>query len=66
MSTPVDRHLEDRLPPGARGLVRHVREAGRISTGELVELTGTSRPVIIRQLKALQDAGVIEWVGNSP
>jgi ATP-dependent DNA helicase RecG len=65
MSTPVDRHLEDRLPGGARSLVRHVREAGRLSTGELVELSGLSRPVVIRRLKGLQDAGILDWVGNS-
>ena len=65
MSTPIDRHLEDRLPGGARSLVRHVREAGRLSTGELVELSGLSRPVVIRQLKGLQDAGILDWVGNS-
>ncbi|GAA0603068.1 putative DNA binding domain-containing protein [Sporichthya brevicatena] len=65
-STPVDRELESRLPPGSRGVVRMIREAGRISTGELAEATGRSRPVVIRQLAALRDAGVIRWVGNSP
>ncbi len=66
LSTPVDRHLEDRLPPGARDLVRHIREAGRMSTGDLVDLTGSSRPVVIRRLRALRDTGIIDWVGNSP
>ncbi len=65
-SAAVDRHLEDRLPSGTRDLLRFIRQAGRISTGELTDGSGTSRPVVIRQLKALQNAGVIEWVGSSP
>lgn len=64
-SAPVDRELEARLPPGARELVRFVREAGRVSTGELVEATGRSRPVVLRQLRALEDVGVVSWVGHS-
>jgi ATP-dependent DNA helicase RecG len=64
-SSSVDRHLEDRLPSGSRDLIRYIRESGRISTGELTEVTGISRPVAIRQLKALQEAGVVDWVGNS-
>ena len=65
-STAVDRELDARLPPGSRDIVRMIREAGRISTGELVEATARSRPVVIRQLSALRDAGVIRWSGNSP
>lgn len=65
-STPVDRELEARLPKGARDLVRIVREAGRASTGEIVETTGRSRPVVIKQLRALQDVGVLAWHGQSP
>ena len=61
----VDHALESSLPPGARDLLRLVREAGRASTGELVEASGLSRPFVIRQLKALQDAEILKWVGNS-
>jgi ATP-dependent DNA helicase RecG len=64
-SAAVDRELESRLPPGSRDLVRYIRESGRVSTGEIVEAAGRSRPVVIRQLKALREAGVINWVGNS-
>jgi ATP-dependent DNA helicase RecG len=64
-SAPVDRELEERLPAGARDLVRIVREAGRASTGELVEATGRSRPVVLRQLRALEAAGVLTWTGHS-
>ena len=66
MSTPVDRALEAPLPQGARDLVRIVREAGRASTGDVVQASGRSRPVVLRQLRALEEAGVISWVGHSP
>lgn len=65
-STAVDRALEARLPEGSRDLARLIRETGRASTGDLVSATGRSRPVVIRQLKALADSNVIEWVGSSP
>ena len=64
-SLPVDRALEARLPPGSRELVRFVREAGRASTGDLVDASGLSRPVVIRQLRGLEDAGIVTWVGHS-
>ena len=41
-------------------------DRARASTGDLVSATGRSRPVIIRQLKALADSNVIEWMGSSP
>lgn len=64
-ATPVDRALEARLPPGSRDLVRIVRESNRASTGDLVQATGRSRPVVIRQLKALHQARILDWVGHS-
>lgn len=65
-STPIDVELESRLPRGARDLVRIVREAGRISTGDLVQASGYSRPVVVKQLNALREVGLVEWVGKSP
>lgn len=64
-STPVDRELEARLPPGARELARILREVGRASTGDLVSATGRSRPVVLNQLRSLEAAGVVEWIGHS-
>lgn len=64
-SVAVDAALEARLPPSARDLARTIRERERASTGELVEATGRSRPVVLRELKALRDAGIIMWVGQS-
>ncbi len=65
LASPVDRALEARLPGGSRDLVRSIREAGRVSTGDLVDLTGRSRPAVLRMLHALSEAELIEWVGNS-
>lgn len=65
-SAPLDRELEARLPRGARDVVRTIREAGRASTGDIVEATGRSRPVLLRQLRALEGAGLVEWHGRSP
>ena len=64
-SVVVDRALEERLPRAARGVLRLIREAGRLSTGEAVEAIGSSRPVVLRQLQALEREGLIEWVGKS-
>ncbi len=61
----IDRELESRLPQGSRDLLRFVREAGRLSTGDLASATGISRPVVIRRLRALEESGLVEWVGNS-
>ena len=65
-SSLVDRELEDRLPLGAREVIRLVRQATRMSTGEIIDATGRSRPVVIRQLQALKEAGILEWIGQSP
>ncbi|HUY24836.1 MAG TPA: ATP-binding protein [Candidatus Saccharimonadales bacterium] len=64
-ATPVDVALESRLPLGARDLLRLVREAGRAGTGELVEASSLSRPVVLRQLRHLERARMISWVGHS-
>lgn len=61
----IDRALEARLPPGARDLIRTVREVGHASTGEIVAASGRSRPVVLRQLRALEEAGLVSWVGHS-
>ena len=63
---PVNRELEQRLPLGARDILREIRAAERLSTGDVAAITGESRPVVLRHLRALQSEGLIEWVGQSP
>ena len=63
--SPVDRDLGAQLSPEARALVRALRDAGRLSTGELVRVSRRSRPIVLRDLEILRDAGVVDWVGKS-
>ena len=65
LAEPVDRRLDERLPEHARAIVRTLRSAGRMSTGEVKEALGVSRPVAQRELTALKEAGIVEWVGKS-
>lgn len=65
LAEPVDRRLEASLPDSAREIASALRSAGRLSTGEITELLGVSRPVAQRELAALRDAGMVEWVGKS-
>ncbi|HEX7246223.1 MAG TPA: ATP-binding protein [Solirubrobacterales bacterium] len=65
LAEPVDRELEERLPEQARAISRALRLEGRMSTGDLTHVLGTSRPVIQRELAMLRDAGIVEWVGKS-
>lgn len=63
---PIDRELEDRLPPRSRELVRALRQAGRLSTGDAADLVEMSRPATLKRLRALEEEGVVRWAGNSP
>jgi ATP-dependent DNA helicase RecG len=65
LAEPFDRQLDARLSVNARSIVSALRDRERLSTGELVDALGVSRPVVQRELHALRDAGVVEWVGNS-
>jgi len=62
----VDLRLDERLAENARAITRGLREAGRLSTGEVTEALGVSRPVAQKELNRLRDAGIVEWVGKSP
>jgi ATP-dependent DNA helicase RecG len=66
LAEPIDRQLEARLPEKARVIASALRSDERLSTGEVAELLGVSRPIAQRELATLRDAELIEWVGNSP
>jgi ATP-dependent DNA helicase RecG len=66
LAEPVDRRLEARLPAHSRAIARTLRSAGRMSTGEVTDALGISRPVVQKELNALREAGIVEWVGKSP
>lgn len=66
LAEPADRALEERLPAEARVVTSALRASDRLSTGEIAELLGISRPAAIRRLRMLEGEGLIEWVGKSP
>lgn len=66
LAEPVDRRLDEQLSQNARAITRALRTGGRLSTGEVTEALGVSRPVAQRELGILRDAGVVEWIGKSP
>jgi ATP-dependent DNA helicase RecG len=66
LAEPVDRRLDARLPGNAGAITAALRTADRLSTGEVADLLGVSRPVAQRDLAALREAGIIEWIGKSP
>ncbi len=53
------------MPEAARHLFEQIALAGRLRTGELVALTGYSRPVVLRNLSALTARGLVRHVGHS-
>jgi ATP-dependent DNA helicase RecG len=63
---PTERELDEQLTPEARKVTAALRDAGRLSTGEVAELIQRSRPAAIRVLKSLESAEIIRWVGHSP
>jgi ATP-dependent DNA helicase RecG len=66
LAEPVDRLLDERLPEHARAITRALRSAGRMSTGEVKEALGISRPLAQKELNALREAEIVEWIGKSP
>ncbi len=66
LTEPVDRRLEAGPSDHARAITSALRSASRLSTGEVTEILGVSRPVVQRELAVLRDAGIVEWIGKSP
>lgn len=62
----TDRELDAQLTPDARAVAVALRDAGRLSTGQVAQLLGRSRPVAIKVLHSLEGAGLVRWVGHSP
>lgn len=65
LAEPIDREIDARLSDRARAVMGMLRDAGRLSTGEVAEALDVSRPVAQRELSALREEGVVEWVGKS-
>ncbi|WP_423919550.1 ATP-binding protein [Candidatus Poriferisodalis sp.] len=61
----VNVELEQQLMPRQRQLLGLLRAHDGLSTGDAVEASGWSRPVVLRDLGRLRDLGLIEWLGRS-
>jgi ATP-dependent DNA helicase RecG len=56
----------DRLPRGAVDTLNALRAARQpLGTGDLLDLTGLSRPTLVKQLNALRDEDLVRWAGKS-
>jgi ATP-dependent DNA helicase RecG len=54
------------LPVDLLRLIDIVRQGRRLSTGEIGEAAGISRPTTVRRLSRLGEMGYVEWIGESP
>lgn len=61
----LDAHLAARLPVGSQKVLDILRAAGPLSTGDIAEEIGMSRPASQTRLKALEKLGLIRWSGKS-
>lgn len=57
--------VEERLPKTARELLQLLRIHKRLSTGDMIAISGRSRPTVLRHFKMLETAGLVKWVGAS-
>ncbi|CAN5890081.1 hypothetical protein BH23ACT10_BH23ACT10_26550 [soil metagenome] len=53
------------LPSRSRDVMEYIRESGGLSTGDVADRLGMSKPSAATRLYALRDAGYVEWVGKS-
>lgn len=65
-ATPLNPEIAERLPSRASEAMEHIRSSGGMSTGDVADAIGLSKPATLTRLRALQHAGLIEWVGKSP
>jgi ATP-dependent DNA helicase RecG len=65
-ATPLSPEVAERLPSRSSEVMEHIRSSGGLSTGDIADAIGLSKPAALTRLRALQEAGLIEWVGKSP
>jgi ATP-dependent DNA helicase RecG len=62
----IERQLDRQLTPEVRGISTALRDAARLSTGEVAELLGRSRPHALKLLRSMEATGIVRRVGKSP
>lgn len=61
----VNVELEQQLMPRQQQVLSLLRAHDGLSTGDLVDASGWSRPVVLGDLNRLRDLGLVEWLGRS-
>ena len=64
--TPVQADELREMPALSRNLYEQLVVAGRLRTGELINLSGRSRPRVLQHLYWLEARGMVRRVGNGP
>lgn len=54
------------LPDNLHTILSLIRQADGMSSGDLTDAIGVSRPTALRRLKLLEEMGLIERVGSGP
>lgn len=63
----IDERTAARLPSNAQAVLNLVRAEGRgLSTGDVADALGMSKPSTKKRLDALREAGYVDWIGKSP
>lgn len=66
VATALNPEVAARLPTRSREVMELIRTAGGLSTGDIADALGLSKPATLTRLRALRDAQLIDWVGKSP
>jgi len=66
VATALNPEVAARLPSRSREVMELIRNAGGLSTGDIADALGLSKPATLTRLRALRDAQLIDWVGKSP
>lgn len=62
----LDAYLARRLPWGSQRILDLLRSGGPLSTGDISEEIGMSRPATLSRMRALEQAQLVRWSGKSP
>ncbi len=65
-AVPLNPAVAELLPSRSGEVMDHIRSSGGMSTGDIAEALGLSKPATLTRLRALRDAGLVTWVGKSP
>jgi ATP-dependent DNA helicase RecG len=67
MDQPLPAALRETLPEKALTILAVLQEASRpLSTAQVADASGVSRPTTTRLLKRMRDSGAVAWKGQSP